>query len=83
MMRCCWGQCRGNKQAFVGQCREVVNQVLEKARGERFLGSALEAKVLLHVADAELGQSLQALQGVSAAPACPTADAHLALLLQE
>lgn len=45
--------------------REEVNGVLEKARGERFLGSALEAKVLLHVADAELAESLQALQGVS------------------
>ena len=42
-----------------------MNGVLEKARGERFLGSALEAKVLLHVADAELAESLQALQGVS------------------
>lgn len=40
--------------------------MLEKARGERFLGSALEAKVLLHVADAQLAQSLQALQGVKA-----------------
>ena len=38
--------------------------MLEKARGERFIGSALEAKVLLHVADAELAQSLQGLQGV-------------------
>ena len=82
-MCCCWGQCYGDKQACVGQCREVVNQVLEKARGERFLGSALEAKVLLHVADAELAQSLQALQGVRASPACLTADAHLALLLQQ
>ena len=38
--------------------------MLEKARAERFIGSALEAKVLLHVADAELSQSLQGLQGV-------------------
>ena len=38
--------------------------MLEKARGERFIGSALEAKVLLHVADAGLAQSLQGLQGV-------------------
>ena len=66
MMCYCWDQRCCDKQAYVGQCREVVNQVLEKARGERFLGSALEAKVLLHVADAELAQSLQALQGVRA-----------------
>ena len=92
-MCCCWGQCYGDKQACVGQCREVVNQVLEKARGERFLGSALEAKVLLHVADTELAQSLQALQGVRASPAmmgctqcasaCLPAKNHLALLLQQ
>ncbi len=53
------------REMFDGVCREEVNGVLEKARGERFLGSALEAKVLLHVANAELAQSLQALQGVS------------------
>ena len=51
-------------ERLVDCCREEVNQVLEKARGERFIGSALEAKVLLHVADAELAESLQGLQGV-------------------
>ncbi len=52
-------------QNVFGDCfREEVNQVLEEARGERFIGSALEAKVLLHVTDAELAQSLQGLQGV-------------------
>ena len=51
-------------------CREEVNQVLEKARGERFIGSALEAKVVLHVADAELAQSLQGLQGVGRCIPC-------------
>lgn len=44
--------------------------MLEKARGERFIGSALEAKVLLHVADAELAQSLQGLQGVGLCTNC-------------
>ena len=44
--------------------------MLEKARGERFIGSALEAKVLLHVADAELAQSLQGLQGVGPCAYC-------------
>ena len=58
----CW---IGLEEACRPACREEVNGVLEKARGERFLGSALEAKVLLHVADAELAESLQALQGVS------------------
>ena len=55
--------------------------MLEKARGERFLGSALEAKVLLHVADAELAQSLQALQGVRALLNYLPATAHLVLML--
>lgn len=45
-------------------CREEVNMVLEKARQDGFLGASLEAKVLLHVADADLAASLRALQGV-------------------
>ncbi len=38
--------------------------VLEKARQDGFLGASLEAKVLLHVPDAQLASSLAALQGV-------------------
>ena len=44
--------------------------MLEKARGERFIGSALEAKVVLHVTDTELAQSLQGLQGVGLCILC-------------
>ena len=41
--------------------REEVNQVLELARKDKAIGSSLEAKVLLHIPDAELRQTLQAL----------------------
>jgi hypothetical protein len=49
-------------------CREEVNLVLEMARREGYIGASLEAKVLLHVADAQLASWLQALQGVSCCP---------------
>ncbi|EIE27214.1 isoleucyl-tRNA synthetase [Coccomyxa subellipsoidea C-169] len=45
------------------QIREEVNMVLERARQDGFLGASLEAKVLLHVADADLAASLRSLQG--------------------
>ncbi len=44
--------------------REEVNLVLERARQDGFIGASLEAKVLLHIPDAQLAASLQALQGV-------------------
>ena len=61
-----WWRCCA--MASVGSCREEVNMVLEKARQEGFLGASLEAKVLLHVADAQLASSLAALQGVRPFP---------------
>ena len=45
--------------------RNQVNLVLEQARRKRLLGSALEAKVLLHVADATEAESLKALNGAA------------------
>jgi isoleucyl-tRNA synthetase len=41
--------------------RQEVNKVLEQARGEKEIGSSLEAKVLLYVADTELRDTLNAL----------------------
>lgn len=41
--------------------RDEVNRVLERARSEKAIGSSLEAKVLLYVADSELRQTLQAM----------------------
>ena len=43
------------------QVRAEVNKVLEKARAEKEIGSSLEAKVLLCVPDAQLRQTLAAL----------------------
>jgi len=43
------------------QVRAEVNKVLEKARAEKEIGSSLEAKVLLYVPDAQLRQTLAAL----------------------
>jgi len=43
------------------QIRTEVNKVLEQARAEKAIGSSLEAKVLLYVADGTLRQQLQAL----------------------
>lgn len=41
--------------------RGEVNKVLERARAEKTIGSSLEAKVMLYVADLELREKLQAL----------------------
>lgn len=41
--------------------RNDVNKVMEQARAEKAIGSSLEAKVLLYVADAQLRQQLQTL----------------------
>jgi isoleucyl-tRNA synthetase len=46
------------------QIRTAVNKVLEQARVEKTIGSSLEAKVLLYVADGELRQQLPALNPV-------------------
>ncbi|MGL5925154.1 isoleucine--tRNA ligase [Chroococcidiopsis sp.] len=43
------------------QLRTEVNKVLEQARTEKAIGSSLEAKVLLYVADTNLRQRLQFL----------------------
>lgn len=45
--------------------RNQVNLVLEQARNQKLLGSALEAKVLLHVADATAADSLQKLNSAA------------------
>ncbi|MGB3513775.1 MAG: CAAD domain-containing protein, partial [Microcoleaceae cyanobacterium] len=42
------------------QTRTEVNKVLEKARAEKAIGSSLEAKVLLYVADTGLRSKMQA-----------------------
>ena len=42
--------------------RGEINQLLERARGDKALGASLEAKVLLHVADPQLRTRLEALQ---------------------
>ena len=41
--------------------RTQVNLVLEQARNQKLLGSALEAKVLLHVPEAYAAANLKAL----------------------
>ena len=45
--------------------RNQVNLVLEQARNQKLLGSALEAKVLLHVANAAAADSLRALNSAT------------------
>jgi len=45
----------------VREIRTEVNKVLERARTEKVIGSSLEAKVLLYVADDDLRQRLQTL----------------------
>jgi len=45
--------------------RTEVNKVLEQARVQKAIGSALEAKVLLYVADPQLRQQLHALDSTS------------------
>jgi isoleucyl-tRNA synthetase len=46
------------------QIRDEVNRVLEKARSAKDIGSSLEAKLLLYVADAELQQGLEAMNPI-------------------
>ena len=45
--------------------RNQVNLVLEQARNQKLLGSALEAKVLLHVADQNKADSLKSLNAAA------------------
>ncbi|KAL3159350.1 hypothetical protein ABBQ32_011301 [Trebouxia sp. C0010 RCD-2024] len=45
--------------------RNQVNVVLEQARNKKLLGSALEAKVLLHVADVDQADSLRSLNAAA------------------
>ena len=45
--------------------RNQVNLVLEQARNQKLLGSALEAKVLLHMADQNKADSLKSLNGAA------------------
>lgn len=45
--------------------RNQVNLVLEQARNKKLLGSALEAKVLLHVADVDQADSLSSLNAAT------------------
>lgn len=42
--------------------RSEVNQLMEKARGEKALGASLEAKVLVHVRDPAVRAALESLQ---------------------
>ena len=42
--------------------RDEVNQLLEKARVEKSLGSSLESKIMVHVEDPALRSALEALQ---------------------
>ncbi len=46
------------------EIRSSANQVLERARARKAIGSSLEAKLLLQVADSELREKLQALNPV-------------------
>ena len=46
--------------------RQEVNKVLEQARAEKAIGSSLEAKVLLYVADVDLRQTLKAMNPADA-----------------
>ncbi|NEP18180.1 MAG: isoleucine--tRNA ligase [Leptolyngbya sp. SIO4C1] len=56
----------------VREIRDEVNKVLEQARAAKAIGSSLEAKVLLYVADTELRQQLAAMN-----PANTVADDSL------
>ncbi|MBD2078170.1 isoleucine--tRNA ligase [Phormidium sp. FACHB-592] len=49
------------KWQTLAQSRDEVNKVLEKARADKAIGSSLEAKLLLYTADAQLKETLQAL----------------------
>jgi isoleucyl-tRNA synthetase len=48
------------------EVRQEVNKVLEQARSEKAIGSSLEAKVLLYVADTDLRQTLNAMNPADA-----------------
>ncbi|MGF1459355.1 MAG: isoleucine--tRNA ligase [Leptolyngbyaceae cyanobacterium] len=50
-----------DKWTQLREVRQEVNKVLEQARSEKAIGSSLEAKVLLYVADTELRQTLNAM----------------------
>jgi isoleucyl-tRNA synthetase len=54
--------------------RGEVNKVLERSRAEKAIGSSLEAKVLLYVADAELRQKLHSLNPQSPNPLIPASN---------
>jgi isoleucyl-tRNA synthetase len=49
------------KWQTLAQSRDEVNKVLEKARADKAIGSSLEAKLLLYTTDAQLKETLQAL----------------------
>lgn len=49
------------KWQTLAQTRDEVNKVLEQARADKAIGSSLEAKLLLSVTDAQLKETLQAL----------------------
>lgn len=49
----------------VSELRQAVNATLEKARIGKAIGASLDARVLLHVGNAELRTRLQALQARS------------------
>jgi isoleucyl-tRNA synthetase len=51
--------------AALREIRQEVNKVLEQARGEKEIGSSLEAKILLYVSDAGLRQQLEAMNPVT------------------
>ncbi len=49
------------KWQAIAHIRDEVNKVLEKARADKAIGSSLEAKLLLYIADAQLRQTLAML----------------------
>jgi isoleucyl-tRNA synthetase len=55
-----------NKWTQLREVRQEVNKVLEQARSEKAIGSSLEAKVLLYVADTELRQTLNVMNPADA-----------------
>jgi len=55
-----------NKWTQLREVRQEVNKVLEQARSEKAIGSSLEAKVLLYVADTDLRQTLNAMNPADA-----------------
>jgi len=46
------------------QLRTDVNKVLEQARGEKLIGSSLEAKALIHIPHKQLGDAIKAFNPV-------------------